>query len=178
MFGFSATWWRFATDANAYVPSIFFLLGAFVLIECHKPVILAGLLQCSALLFHELAILFLPVALLRLRRNSVLMLTYAATALIPVAVAYVAAHAVVSNDHPSPGLISWMASHSPDSGFNFNPLTNAAFSIRGMLRLFFGGKLGDFVGDRISKAVLVALRPPLPCFSCASIVRFEAARPF
>ena len=25
-FAFSATWWRFATDADAYIPSVFFLL--------------------------------------------------------------------------------------------------------------------------------------------------------
>lgn len=26
LFAFSATWWKFSTDANAYVPSVFFLL--------------------------------------------------------------------------------------------------------------------------------------------------------
>jgi len=32
-FGFAATWWRFATDANAYIPSIFLLLCANDLLE-------------------------------------------------------------------------------------------------------------------------------------------------
>ncbi len=157
VFAFSATWWRFAADVNAYVPSIFFLLGAYVLIERRKPVVLAGLLQCGALLCHQLAILFVPVAILHLRRNRASMLVFAAAALVPVAVAYVAAHGVISNVHPGPGLFSWMVSHSPDSGFYFNPLTDAAVSIRGVLRLWFGGKLGDFVGDGVSQAALAGL---------------------
>ncbi len=50
-----------------------------------------------------------------------------------------------------------MTVHSPDSGFSFNPLANFALSARGSLRLLFGGKLGDFSGDWISKAALTAL---------------------
>lgn len=69
IFGFSATWWRFATDANAYIPSVCFMMCAYVLIERRKSLVLAGLIHGGALLFHELALLFLPVALLRLRKS-------------------------------------------------------------------------------------------------------------
>lgn len=162
VFGFSATWWRFATDANAYVPSIFCLLCAYVLIERRRSVVLAGLAQSSALMFHELGLLFLPVALMHLRWSPRRMLGYAATALIPVALAYLEAHAVVAKYHAAPGLtfpglIPWASSHSPDSGFYFNPLTYAVLSIRGTVRLFFGGKVNDFVGDGISKVTFGAL---------------------
>lgn len=153
IFGFSATWWKFATDANAYVPSIFFLLCAYVLIERRKSTALAGFAHAGAMLFHELAILFLPVALLRLRKSPRMMLTYVATALVPVAAAYAVAYSSVSNT----GLFAWMTAHSPDSGFSFHPLTALGFSIRGTLRLFFGGKLGDFAHDGISRAGLLVL---------------------
>jgi len=156
-FGFSATWWKLATDANAYVPSIFFLLCAYVLIERRKSMVLAGFVQASALLFHELAILFLPVALVRLRKSSRSMFAYLATALIPVAAAYLGAYTAVSNRMALPNLFSWVTSHSTDSGFYFNPLSDAGFSIRGTLRLFFGGRLGDFVGDGISSAAFAVL---------------------
>jgi hypothetical protein len=157
VFGFSATWCKFATDANAYVPSIFFLLCAYLLIESRKSAVLSGLAQGSALLFHELALLFVPVALLRLRKSRRSVLVYAATALIPVAAAYLVAYSAVSTRAAIPGLIAWATSHTPDSAFNFSPLTDAGFSIRGTLRLFFGGKPGDFVGNAISWAALAAL---------------------
>jgi hypothetical protein len=157
IFGFSATWWRFATDANAYIPAIFFLLCAYLLIERGNPVVLAALAHAGAMLFHELALLFLLVALLRLRKNTRSLFLYALVALTPVAVAYLAAYAAVSNNHAVPGLISWATSHTPDSKFYFNPLADAGISLRGTLRLFFGGKLGDFVSGGISKAALSAL---------------------
>lgn len=157
VFGFSATWWKFATDADAYVPSIFFVLCAYVLLESRTFLVLAGLAQSGALLFHELAIFFVPVALVRLRKSRRLMFTYAAIALAPVAVAYLAAYILVANDRSIPGFISWASSHSADSGFNFSPLTDAGLSLRGTLRMFFGGKLGDFAWDGISKATFAVL---------------------
>src|SRR6476660_2529008 len=32
LFALSATWWKFSTDANAYIPSVFFLLLSFYLV--------------------------------------------------------------------------------------------------------------------------------------------------
>jgi hypothetical protein len=32
LFAFSATWWKFSTDANAYIPSVLFLLVCFYLV--------------------------------------------------------------------------------------------------------------------------------------------------
>ncbi len=166
IFGFSATWWKFATDANAYVPSIFLLLCAAVLIEHPRTAVLAGLAQAGAALFHELAILFLIVALVRLRKSHRSMAAYASAAIIPSALAFVVAYIVVSSNATLPGFLSWLTSHSPDSGFSFNPITNLAFSVRGTFRLLIGGKLGDFVGDGISKAALAAL--VIAVVSCAA----------
>ncbi|PYT26952.1 MAG: hypothetical protein DMG57_19835, partial [Acidobacteria bacterium] len=69
-FGFAATWWRFATDANAYIPSIFLVLCANDLLETRRNAVLAGVAHSGAMLFHELAFLFLPVALFRLKEKA------------------------------------------------------------------------------------------------------------
>jgi hypothetical protein len=151
IFAFSATWWKFATDANAYVPSIFFLLCAYVLLEDGRP-IPAALAHAIAMLFHELAILFLPVAwiLLRGRRR----VEYSALALAPVFAAYVIACRVALGGISLFRLLSWATVHSPDSTFSFNPLRDAALTIRGTGRLLFGGRLVDFSGFWVSKLAL------------------------
>src|SRR5690348_2057989 len=63
LFALSATWWKFSTDANAYVPSVFFLLVSFYLVlpdRKPRPVLL-GLSFFAAMCFHELAVIAFPV---------------------------------------------------------------------------------------------------------------------
>jgi len=147
-FAFAATWWKFSTDANAYIPAILLILWANDLLECQRSPVLAGAAHCGAMLCHELAILYLPVALLRLgrapraRRQA---LVYAAAALVPVAVAYAAAWRIVSGGGSLAGLAAWTVQHSPDSGFSFQPLRGLQWTLLGTLRLFFGGKPGALV---------------------------------
>jgi hypothetical protein len=159
MFGFSATWWRFASDANAYVPSIFLLLCAYLIVEHSKATALAGLAHAAAMVFHELAILFLPVALIQLRRSGrkSACAAYTASALIPVTAAYAWAYDAMSGKPALSGFISWITSHSSDSKFVFNPVQNAALSVRGTFRLFFGGKPSDFAGDYLSMGAAIVL---------------------
>lgn len=68
LFAFSGTWWRFATDADAYVPSVFFLVVSARLLLPQKksrPVSVAAL-HAVAMMLHELAVLFFPAAVLAL----------------------------------------------------------------------------------------------------------------
>jgi hypothetical protein len=163
-FGFSATWWKFATDANAYIPAIFLLLGAYLMLEDSRMIWFAGLAHAAAMLFHELAIFFLPVALLLLwkRRSSIAALaTYCVEALAPVIVGYVWAYRAV---HPPAGFLGWVTSHSTDSGFSFNPFRDLVYTLRGTLRLFFGGRLPDVVRDPLSVAACVLLTCALIAF--------------
>lgn len=157
LLAFSATWWKFSTDANAYIPSIFFLLCAFVLLDdavvSLPQAIVAGLATAAAMLFHELAILFLPIAWIKLPKNRI---AYSIAALVPVGIAYLAACRVVFGDIRIPQLLSWVVYHSPDSGFSFQPLRDLALTLRGTLRLLFGGKPDAFVGDLFSKLALAA----------------------
>src|ERR1044072_2883448 len=63
LFAFSATWWKFSTDANAYVPSVLFLLISFYLIlpnRKSRPWLVAVQFFIS-MAFHELSVLAWPV---------------------------------------------------------------------------------------------------------------------
>lgn len=161
IFGFSATWWKFATDADAYVPAIVLLLCAFLLLKKPRLVWLAGLAAAAAMLFHELAIFFLPVAMLLLWKRRSLMLTFCATALAPVAAGYAWAYEAA---HPPETFLRWISSHSSDSSFAFNPVKDLGYTLRGSLRLFFGGRWPDLVRNPLSVAACILLASAVIAF--------------
>ncbi len=140
VFAFAATWWKFSTDADAYIPSIFLLLCANDLLETRRNVFLAAATHAAAMLFHELAILFLPIALLRLKgpKNR---LSYAACSLGPAGIAYVLAYREVCGRFRVARLAGWAMAHSPDASFSWQPLRDLGLTLAGTLRLFFGGRL-------------------------------------
>ncbi len=148
---FSATWWKFATDAGAYIPAIFLMLCAWRLAARGRG-IAAALAVAGAMLFHELAILFLPAALMRApaKRRA----PAAALSLGVVFLAYAAAYRVVSGSWRMAGFAAWVVSHSPDSGFSWNPLRGAALGLLGTLRLFFGGRPDALEPGALSVAML------------------------
>ena len=154
-FAFAATWWKFATDADAYTPSIFLLLCAYDLVETRSSVVLAGLAHLAAMLFHELAFLFLPVALLRLKQPK-RMASYAACSLAPTAVVYALAYRTVFGEFSAAGLARWLTAHSPDSSFSWNPLRGAGLTLAGTVRLLFGGRLGELKATPFTIAGAVA----------------------
>lgn len=161
-FGFSATWWKFATDADAYIPALFLLLCAYLLLQTERWVWLAAFAHAGAMLFHELAILFLPVAVLMLWKRRIRLLMYSCLALGPVLAAYVWAYQAAN---PPEGFFAWVTSHSSDSGFSFNPIRDAAYTLRGTLRLFFGGRLPDVVRNPLSVAACILLAAALTAFA-------------
>src|SRR5689334_9018510 len=63
LFAFSATWWKFSTDANAYVPSVLFLLVSFYLVLPQRRARpwLVALTFFLSMAFHQLAVLMFPV---------------------------------------------------------------------------------------------------------------------
>jgi hypothetical protein len=160
-FGFSATWWKFATDANAYIPAIFLLLCSHLLLENPRTAWFAVLAHACAMLFHELAIFFLPVALLLLWKRKSLMLAYCAEAIAPVTVGYVWAYQEAPFPNGAPGFFTWLTSHSSDSGFSFNPIRDLVYTLRGTLRLFFGGRFPDVVRNPLSVVLFVLLAAAL-----------------
>ena len=156
-FGFSATWWKFATDANAYVPAVCLLLGAYLLLENPRTAALAGLAQAGAMLFHELAILFLPVAVMLLWKRRASLAGYCAAALAPVAAAYLWAYRLAVSGGAHGRFWEWVTSYSPDAGFSSRLLSDAGYTFRGTLRLFLGGRIVDFVRNPLSVAAALLL---------------------
>ena len=152
---FSATWWKYSTDCDAYVTAIFCLLVAWFFLETGRW-LPAAFALAAAMLFHELSILILPAALLTLPARQRFRL--AALALAPVAAVYLWAYRVVQSQGAMAGFPRWLVSHSPDSSFSFAPLRNMWLSVLGTVRLFFGGKPAAVVPDLLTGSlVLVAL---------------------
>ncbi len=172
-FAFAATWWRFATDANAYIASVFLILCANEVLEDRRSAIASGLLHALAMLFHQLALFFLPVALFPLRKEPKQAWTYLGSSLVPVAIGYVLAYRTVFGGFDAAGLIRWTVFHSPDSGFSFQPVQDLLFTLRGTLRLFFGGRFGEVSASPFTIVGLAAL---LLCI-VAFVVRWWASGP-
>jgi hypothetical protein len=151
IFAFSATWWKFATDADAYILSIFFLVLSYrwVAMGSARPMA-AGVAHAAAMLVHQLAIFFVPVALLGIaksghagrRQRLFAAAQYAITAGSITAVAYVSAFVLWS---PAPanarGFWRWITVHSEDAPFfTLDLLRSALLTLRGTVRLMFGGR--------------------------------------
>jgi hypothetical protein len=146
LMAFSATWWKFATDANAYIPSILFLLFAFRLVlpeEKPRP-LWVGVIHAVAMLFHQLALVFYPVAWVCLRRQKQKwsgLLQYSAVSSLIVSLAYIGAYRYISY---AGSFWDWITIHSADSSFTFSIIHNIAVSAGSNFKLFFGGKVSDF----------------------------------
>jgi hypothetical protein len=152
LFALSATWWRFSTDANAYIPSVFFLLLSFYLVlPGRKPrPLLVALCFFAAMCFHQLAVIAFPVfalgiylqdrGLARERRllNAVI---FTAVSVVVVVGAYAFAFYVATGSLDVVKLLRWTASYSPDADTRFDLWSNLVYSLRGEVRLFFGGRL-------------------------------------
>ncbi len=174
-FAFAATWWKYSTDADAYIPSIFLLLCANDLLESRRRIVLAALTHAAAMLFHELAILYLPVAVFQVyrsrdREGAVAFdkterapkalraaFLYAACSLGPVALAYALAYRTVFGQFRLAGLARWVTAYSPDASFSWRPLQDLGLTVAGTLRLFLGGRLGQMRAEPLTIVGAAAL---------------------
>ena len=162
LFAFSATWWKFSTDANAYIPSVLFLLlGFYLVLPGKKPrPLLTALLLFISMAFHQLAVLMFPVLALgvylqdRQQKLNALYFTLAATVLIVAA--YAGLFYLATGAFDLARLIRWTASYSPDADTKFHLWSNLQYSLRGHVRLFFGGRLNSLRG-LMNPAIVVLL---------------------
>ncbi len=155
-FGVCATWWKFSTDADAYIASVLLLIVTFELLDRTRPrMLIAALTHAAAMLLHQLALLFLPVAVwLLLPRGLPVVAAYGAVTGSLVLAVYGIAYAQV---HPAVPFSQWITYHSPDSAFTFEPLRNLLLSLLSSVRLIAGGKLSAVVPDAAGLAGLVVL---------------------
>jgi len=145
LFAFSGTWWRFAIDADAYIPSVTLLIAsASLLLTGRKSrIVPAALLHCGAMLLHQLAIFFFPAALVllwsqRWRRCAL----YVAVAGGATLAAYVAAFSIQRGGFSFNSFWQWITSHSGEVAFSFAPGHNLAVSLRSWMQVLWAGRPG------------------------------------
>jgi hypothetical protein len=166
LYAFSATWWKFATDGNAYVPSVLFLVVAYysVLPDRKPRPFLLALTFFAGMCFHQLAILAYPALALGIYlqdgslpvRNRLRNVGYfTITAVVLIVASYCFFFYLATGTLNLAGLMRWTAHYQPDAEFGFNIWSNLLYTLRGHVRLFFGGRF-NLLKD-IANPFIVAL---------------------
>lgn len=155
--GAAATFWKFSTDADSYILSNMFLVAAYLVIP--RAPLRGALLHVCAMMMHQLAALFFPVALAlmwsarteRFRREAWAYSAVSAGLTLGVyGIAYQLAPHKLANS-----FVGWLTYHS-EIPFVFQARTGAGWLVLGTARLFVGGKLAPlaYVVGPISLALL------------------------
>jgi len=165
VFAFSSTWWKFSTDANAYIFSVFFLLLAFsfTLPEFKPPPLFVTLFFCAAALLHQLAVIAYPVFAVALfwqaanekNRQLIVAQFCLLSFLIVFSIYYYCFYLLTGTLSPA-RFAQWVSSYSPDASFSFNLLSNLGYTLRGNLRLFFNARLSLLRG-LLSPAIIATI---------------------
>ena len=155
LFAFSATWWKFSTDANAYIPSVLFLLISFYLVlpgKKPRPLLTAFTFFLS-MAFHQLAVLMFPVLALgvylqdvTLTRQALNAVYFCVAAAVLIFAAYAGLFYLATGTFDVARLMRWTVSYSPDADTKFNLWSSLQYSLRGQIRLFFGGRINSLRG--------------------------------
>ena len=167
MFALSATWWKFSTDANAYVPSVFFLLVSFYLVlPERKPAPLPlALTFFASMCFHQLAVIAFPALAagiylqdrsLSPRTRGLNVTKFSFTAFLLIVVTYAVLFYLATGTFGVAQFSRWTVSYSPDAQTQFNFWSNLGYSLRGEVRLFFGGRFNLLKG-LVNPAIVVLL---------------------
>jgi len=165
LFAFSATWWKFSTDANAYIPSVLFLLISFYLVmPGRKPrPLLTAFTFFISMAFHQLAVLMFPVLALGVylqdvtfKRQALNAVYFTVTAAVLIVAAYAGLFSLTIGEFDLVRFIRWTTSYSPDADTKFRLWSNLQYSLRGQVRLFFGGRLNSLRG-LMNPVILVLL---------------------
>jgi hypothetical protein len=157
LFAFSATWWKYSTDADAYIPSILLLLLSFYFaLPWRKPnPVLVALIYALSLLLHQMAIIFFPVLVLAIfiqdealprKRRVINCLVFSVIAGGLTLGAYVYSFYLLTGGFHLQNFLRWTLSYAPDDSFGFRPWINLGFTLRGHNRLFFGGRFNAISG--------------------------------
>ena len=157
LFAFSSTWWKYSTDADAYIPSTLFLLISFSLIlPGRKPVpLLVALTYSLALCFHQMAIVCFPVFVVgvflqsrshRRQQRIINALIFSVTAALITLAAYFQSFYLITGTFGLTNFARWTLSYAPDESFGFHAWNNLVFTLRGHARLFFGGRINALSG--------------------------------
>lgn len=167
LFAFSATWWKFSTDANAYIPSVLFLLICFYLVlpdRQPRPLLLAFTFFI-AMAFHQLAVVMFPVLALgiylqdgplSIKRRALKVVIFSLLTVTLILGAYYLLFSLAAGTFDFHQFRRWTVSYSPDAETQFHFWSNLQYSMRGQVRLFFGGRFNLLKG-LVSPLVIVLM---------------------
>lgn len=176
LFSFSATWWKFSIDANAYIPSVLLLLVSFYLVlPSHKPrPLLVALTHSVSMLFHQLAIFFFPVVAigifiqtrpLPLRNRLWRIALYSGVSFLITFGAFYFCFYLQTATLNFRSFTGWLTSYSPEIGFVFSAKESLESTLRGHARLLFGGRF-NFLSEIIGAFTLLLMGVLI--FACAA----------
>jgi hypothetical protein len=182
LFAFGATWWKFSTDADSYILSVFFLILAIIFVlESPSRTIPAALCHSAAMLVHEIAIFTYPpvVAAIALdsRRSKAnrfwTCTAYLLSTAASVGAAYYLCYSQMNQD-TYPSLFAWVTSYASDSGFthSFAQITHSYLA--SYIKLFLGGRV-SLIRDYFSIPVCLSLALSFALLVSA-LVLFRRAR--
>jgi hypothetical protein len=157
LFAFSATWWKFSTDANAYIPSMLFLLISFYLVLPDRKARpwLVALTFFASMAFHQLAVLMFPVLALgvylqdgpvSIKRRLLNAAYFSALSVALIVASYVYLFSLARGSFDIFAFKRWITYYSPDAKTQFSFWSNMQYTLRGHVRLFFGGRFNLLKG--------------------------------
>ena len=170
LFAFSATWWKYSTDADSYVPSILlFVICLNLMVDGQKPrPFCVALVHACSMFMHQLGVFFYPVIVLGIlfqsrdlsfRQRALLVLKFSVTACsITLAANYYCFHLQTGAFSVS-AFAGWLTTYvrSPNTySFSFDLWSNVVFTVRGHARLFFGGRL-NWLRELVSPPIVALL---------------------
>ena len=167
LFAFSATWWKFSTDANSYILAVLLLLACFYLaLPQRKPnPFMLAMVHALAIFVHQLSVLFFPVAIAALifqcrstsRNDQIRCVAKYVLTVVPVTIVfYFAMFYLATGSLSVRGFANWITYFSPEHGFTFSVWGNLVHTIRSQWRIFLGGRAG-FVRDLWGHVILTLL---------------------
>lgn len=167
LFAFSSTWWKFSTDANAYIFSVFcLLLGFYLALEKSKPrPLLVAVIFSVAVLLHQLAVIAYPVLAVALfwqawatspKRRTLVAAQFCLFSFLLVFATYYYCFYLAAGTWNPGRFAQWVTSYSPDASFSFNFLSNLGYTLRGNVRLFFNARPSLLQG-LVSPAIVVTI---------------------
>jgi hypothetical protein len=163
LFASGATWWKFSTDADSYIPSVLLLVIAVdSLLGGRRSLVIAGGCHVLAMLFHELAIFaYLPILTAvfledkpqseRIRRACVYMLSTS----LSVTLVYFSAYWFAGRGSGRT-FLGWITSFSAESQMTHSWQQIVIGYPASYLKLLGGGKL-SLVREYFSAPVFTAL---------------------
>lgn len=174
LFAFGATWWKFSTDADAYIAAVLLLLLAVWFVLRRPPRVLpAALCHTAAMLFHQLAIFtyaaILAAILLERGWTRRKRLWSCAAYLCGTGACVAAVYWIcyLHADHAAyPTLRRFISSYASDSGFTRSFAELFSLYLASYGKLLAGGKL-SLIREFLSPASVAAFGLCAAALGCA-----------